>query len=101
MLLDHSDYTMAVLIVGGDRVAPYESFLQQQGYTPVRHLDGRRGSHCHRHIHDDTRLMVILVDYVNHSLARKMRESAKSRGVPVIHCRRCIGQLQQALTGLA
>lgn len=88
---------MTTLIVGGDRVSPYRDYLHARGYAPVRHWDGRRGSDSRRALPVDMRLMVIIVDQVNHGLAGKMRRLAKERGVPVIHCRRSLPQLAEAL----
>ncbi|AYH42900.1 DUF2325 domain-containing protein [Azoarcus sp. DN11] len=92
---------MTAVIVGGDRVASYRDCLSNHGYAPVRHWDGRRGSDSHRPIPADTRLVVIIIDQVNHGLASKMRRLAKERGVPVIYCRRCLPQLDEAVSGLA
>jgi hypothetical protein len=91
---------MSVLIVGGDRVTPYRDYLHSKGFDDVRHWNGRKGSDSHRQIPLDTRLIVILVDYVNHSLATKTRRNARDRGLPVIFCKRCVAQLEQALEGL-
>jgi len=92
---------MAALIVGGDRVGTYKDFLVQQGYAPVRHWSGRKQSECHRTIPVDTRVVVVMVDYVNHGLARKIRRSADDMDVPVVFSRRCVGQLSNALAGVA
>ena len=91
---------MAALIVGGDRVsASYREFLAASGFGPVRHWSGRKPGECHRQIPADTRLVVLLVDQLNHGLARKVRREASERAVPVIFCKRCIGQLSEALAG--
>lgn len=92
---------MAALIVGGDRVGTYKDFLVQQGYEPVRHWSGRKQSECHRTIPVDTRVVVVMVDYVSHGLARKIRRSAGDMDVPVVFSRRCVGQLSNALAGVA
>lgn len=88
---------MTAVIVGGDRVAPYQDYLHRRGYAPVRHWDGRRGSDSRRAIPADARLMVIMVDQVNHGLAGKMRRLARERGVPVIFCQRSLPQLAAEL----
>lgn len=88
---------MAALIVGGDKVASYREFLVTQGYAPVRHWTGRMPGECHRSIPLDTRLVVVMVDQVNHGLARKIRRSAAAMAVPVVFCRRSLGQLSGVL----
>lgn len=88
---------MAALIVGGDRVAPYRDFLASQGFGPVRHWCGRKPGASHRRIPIDTRLVVVMVDQVNHGLARKIRRVAEDMAVPVVFSKRSIGQLGDAL----
>jgi len=88
---------MSALIIGGDRVAAYREYLLSQGYGTIRHWNGRKNSECHRQIPADTRLIVVLIDQVNHGLARKARRVANEMQVPVVFCRRCLGQLGEAL----
>jgi hypothetical protein len=89
---------MTTLIVGGDRVNTYREFLLEQGLGPVLHWNGRNNSECHRKIPARTRLLVILVDQVNHRLAIKMRRIAGDMDLPVIFSRRSIVQLDEAIT---
>lgn len=91
---------MAALIVGGDRVAPYKDFLASRGFAPVRHWSGRKPGTCHRPIPLDTRVVVLMVDQVNHGLARRIRRVAEGMAVPVVFSRRSVGQLGDALSGL-
>jgi hypothetical protein len=88
---------MSTLIVGGDRVNTYKDFLLAQGFGPVLHWNGRNKSVCHRTIPVSTRLVVIMVDQVNHRLAIKMRRDAEELDLPVVFSRRSIGQLDQAI----
>jgi len=90
---------MSALIVGGDRVAPYRDYLLQQGYEVVHHWNGRRQSECHRRIPVDTRLVVVLVDQINHGLARKVRRSADDMGVAVVFTRCSVCHLHAELLG--
>lgn len=88
---------MSALIVGGDRVKAYKEFLVEQGYVPVRHWTGRNSSECHRQIPVDTRLVIVMVDQINHGLAKKIKKVAYEMAVPVIFSRRSVGQLSGAL----
>lgn len=88
---------MSALIVGGDRVAPYRSYLQQRGFVSVLHWNGRKNSECHRRIPGDIELILVLVDQVSHGLARKVRRQANELGVPLLFSRRSRGQLENAL----
>ncbi|NTV71367.1 MAG: DUF2325 domain-containing protein [Azonexaceae bacterium] len=92
---------MAALIVGGDRVDSFRDYLAGQGYQPVRHWSGRKPGECHRSIPVDTRVVVVMVDQINHGLARKIRRVADAMDVPVVFSKRSVGQLSGALAGLA
>ena len=91
---------MAALIIGGDRVAAYSSYLQRLGYATIRHWNGRRKSECHRQIPVDTSLVVILIDQVNHGLARKARRTANEMRVPIVFSGSGVGQLGEAMASL-
>lgn len=91
---------MSALIVGGDRIGSYRDFLAERGFSPVRHWPGRKHSECHRCIPRDTRLIVVMVDQVNHGLARKVRQVAGEMAVPVVFSRRSIGQLGSLLAAV-
>ncbi|MEY4591793.1 MAG: hypothetical protein RIR18_688 [Pseudomonadota bacterium] len=88
---------MSALIVGGDRISTYRDFLTSRGFANVRHWTGRKNSECHRELPVDTELVVVLVDYVNHGLARKIRRIAGERDVPIVFSKRSIGQLDSQL----
>lgn len=91
---------MSALIVGGDRIHSYKEYLSEQGFAPVRHWNGRRHSECHRELPIDTRLVVVMVDQINHGLALKMRRLAAARDLPVVYCRRSLGQLCEGIANL-
>ncbi len=91
---------MAALIIGGDRVAVYITYLQRLGYATIRHWNGRRKSECHRQIPVDTNLVVILIDQVNHGLARKARRTANEMRVPIVFSGSGVGQLGEAMASL-
>ena len=89
---------MSTLFVGGDRINSYKAFLLEQGFGPVLHWNGRKYSECHRTIPASIRLVVILVDQVNHPLAIKLRRVADELDLPVVFSRRSIGQLDEAIS---
>ena len=91
---------MEALIVGGDRVSTYRDFLAQRGYESIHHWSGRRQSECHRSMPADLNLVVVLVDYVNHGLARSVKQMANRQKVPIIFSRRSVGQIDMELCQL-
>jgi len=89
------------LIIGGDHVDRYKSFLHERGFASVTHWDGRRKSECHRQLPQTLDLIVIMVDQVSHGLLYKMRRQADDRRLPVIYTQRSVTQLAQALDKLS
>lgn len=87
----------SALIIGGDHVGRYKSFLLEHGYAEVSHWDGRRKSECHRCLPQSLDLVVIMVDQVSHGLLYKMRRQADERHLPVIYTQRSVTQLAKAL----
>ncbi|MBK8535483.1 MAG: DUF2325 domain-containing protein [Candidatus Competibacteraceae bacterium] len=87
---------MSALIVGGDRIGKFQRRLQQLGHQDVHHWCGRNSSECHRIIPSDTRLIVIVIDQVNHKLATRVRRMADTRNLPIVFSRRCIAEFNQA-----
>jgi hypothetical protein len=88
---------MAALIVGGDRIERYRSYLHEKGFSRVTHWSGRKQSDCRREIPGDTRLIVMMVDQINHGFASRIRKTADARNLPVVFCRRSIEQLRTGL----
>jgi hypothetical protein len=86
-----------VLIIGGDHVERYKSFLYAQGYASVMHWDGRRKSECHRSLPQSLDLLVIMVDQISHGLLYKMRRLADERALPIVYTQRSMTQLASQL----
>ncbi|MFM8461226.1 MAG: hypothetical protein ACKOAB_04010 [Polynucleobacter victoriensis] len=55
---------MAVLIVGGDRISNIRDYLNNHGYQNVNHWAARRNSDCHKVIPKNTKLIVVLTDFL-------------------------------------
>lgn len=88
---------MTALIVGGDYVKPIKKVIAGKGVRRIEHWDGRKPSDLRKTFPKDTRLVVLLCDYLNHGLAKKVRDDAERLGLPVIYCRRSLGQFCRKL----
>jgi len=89
------------LIIGGDHVDRYKTFLIEHGFESVTHWDGRRKSECHRRLPQALDLVVIMVDQVSHGLLYTMRRQADERHLPVIYTQRSVTQLAKALESIS
>ena len=78
---------MAALIVGGDNIESIRGELQAQGIRQVTHWTGRKHGDKHYVIPRNVELVVVLVNFVNHSLSSKMKKEAKRLSLPVIYSR--------------
>ncbi len=97
ILPDTGRYEMTALIVGGDYIKPIEKIITDRGVPKVRHWTGRKAGDLKRTVPKDTQFVVLLLDYLNHGLAKKVRGDADRLGLPVIYCRRSLGQFCEKL----
>ncbi len=84
-----------VLVVGGDHLGAIRSNLESLGLGSVHHVRGRNVGRVD--IPAGTQLVVVLVDYINHNLARKVKAEAKRRELPVVFARRSWSAICQSL----
>ena len=79
---------MAILVVGGDSVDAITERANAGGRGYVEHWSGRKTRDQMRSIPKDTEAVVLVLDRVNHTLARKVRTEATRRGLPVFFQKR-------------
>jgi hypothetical protein len=91
---------MTALIVGGDYIKPIEKLISERGVRKVEHWTGRKAGDLKKTVPKDTRFVVLLLDYLNHGLAKKVRGDADRLGLPIIYCRRSLGQFCEKLDEL-
>jgi hypothetical protein len=78
---------MTILVVGGDSAETFrQRAAQQRGQ--VEHWSGRKTRDAGKSIPKNTAAVVVILDRVSHSLARKVRLEATLRGLPVFFQRR-------------
>ncbi len=91
---------MTALIVGGDYIKQLERIIADRGVRRIEHWTGRKSGDLRRTVPKDTGLVVLLCDYLNHGLARKIKTDAERLGLPVLYCRRSLGQFSEKLDEL-
>ena len=87
---------MTVLIVGGDRISNIRDFLGAHGYQTINHWAARRNSDCHKVIPKNTQLIVVLTDFLNHGMAKRLRKDATQLGLPVVFSKNSVSDLSYA-----
>ncbi len=88
---------MSALIVGGDHVESLKRQVIEQGHHNVEHWSGRKKGFLNRSVSSNTRLIIMVCDYVNHSLANSLKNQAQRKGIPLIYCRHSSHELKQKL----
>jgi len=88
------------LIVGGYYVEPLKRLLKDKGIDLIVHWTGDKTNDVRKMIPRKTLLVLILCDFVNHTLARKVKEEAGRMGLPVFCCRSSMGEVRMKLNHL-
>jgi hypothetical protein len=91
---------MTALVVGGDYIETLKRELLAHGLKRVEHWDGRRSRFTKRVIPGGARLVVILYDYVSHSVSNALKQQATKNGIPLVFCRSSSHELRRKLEGL-
>jgi hypothetical protein len=75
----------SVLIVGGDQVASIKQLLTNHGVDHINHWSGRKAGDSNKVIPQDTKMIVLITNWISHSITHKIKRSALSRGIKVIY----------------
>lgn len=74
---------MATLIIGGDKIDSIKDELFAQGVTNIAHWAGRKHGDKNNVIPKNTQRIVVLTNYVSHSLVGKIKKEAKRLSIPI------------------
>ncbi len=86
------------MIVGADHLSTIVKNLKSMGIGHIEHITGRNGSDRKKFsIPLATQLVIVLVDFVNHTTARNIKEEAKAKGVPLVFAKRSWCSIQNKL----
>jgi hypothetical protein len=76
---------MAALIIGGDNIKSIREELHTRGINQVTHWSGRKSGDRNNVIPDNIELVVVVINYVNHSFSCKVKKAARRLNLPVIY----------------
>jgi hypothetical protein len=89
---------MSIMLVGADHLGSIEKKLQTLGIHSIDHVSGRNVSDRKRFkCPISTTLIVVFIDYINHTTAKNIKQMAKSQGVPLVFTNRSWSSLQDKL----
>ncbi|MDP3088783.1 MAG: DUF2325 domain-containing protein [Methylotenera sp.] len=75
----------SVLIVGGDQVAGIKQVLTHYGVDHIHHWSDRKPGDRNKTIPNDTKIIVLITNWISHSITHKIKRHAMSRGIQVIY----------------
>lgn len=74
----------SALIVGGDKIEGIKQVLATYGVDDIDHWPGRKAGDSNKVIPQNTRLIVLVTDWVSHSFTVKVKRNAARRGVRIV-----------------
>jgi len=89
---------MSLMIVGADNLGSIRDNVKNLGFEEIIHLDGRKKSKFRNfEIPADTDFILVMTDYINHAVMRKVKRAAKTSDVSVIYARRSWASIYKKL----
>jgi hypothetical protein len=74
-----------VLIVGGDHVDGIKKIVSEFGSHEIAHWTGRKSGDHHKQIPMNTKLVVLVTSWVNHSFTYAIKRAATKRKLKVVY----------------
>lgn len=75
----------SVLIVGGDQVDGIKEVFDNFGISKINHWSGRKAGDSNKVIPQNTKVIVLITKWINHSITYKLKRDAVKRGIKVIY----------------
>lgn len=88
---------MSVLVIGGDRIKAICKKLEEKGFDEINHVTGRKKNDIKLDISDNTDLVLILTDFIGHTLCKKIKKELKQKDVTTIFARRSWTTIEKEL----
>jgi hypothetical protein len=73
------------LIVGGDQIDGIRQVLGSYGIKHIDHWSGRKVGDSKRAIPQDTKLIVLVTDWISHTFTHNIKRNAAKRGVRIVY----------------
>ena len=75
----------SVLIVGGDQIDGIKQVLINHGIQHINHWSGRKVGDSNKVIPFDTEIIVLITNWISHSITHKVKKNAMKRSIKVIY----------------
>lgn len=87
----------SIMVVGGDRLKHITDRLENEGYKDIIHLDGRKSSMVKRDIPEHTEFILVITDFINHNMAKVIKEKAKKQAKPIYFVKHSWSAIQKII----
>lgn len=92
---------MTALVIGADYLGAIEYKMREKGVTEIAHITGRNPGELKRmNIPKTTAFVLVFTDYVNHNMARTVKNHAKAQSVPLVYAKRSWCAVERKLAGI-
>ncbi|BBB93401.1 MAG TPA: DUF2325 domain-containing protein [Methylomusa anaerophila] len=89
---------MMVMVIGADYLGTIEEKLRELGVTEITHVDGRNPGKIKRlNIPKAAKFILVFTDYVNHNMAKVIKNQAKAQEIPLVYAKRSWCALEKKL----
>ncbi|WP_411680279.1 DUF2325 domain-containing protein [Clostridium thailandense] len=88
---------MSILLVGGDRLGNIKEKLIESGFKNIEHVSGRKNSDKKIKIPEKTDLVLVLVDYVGHTLTEFVKKESKRTGTKIAFSKRSWTHMEKTI----
>ncbi|MFZ3589318.1 DUF2325 domain-containing protein [Bacillus sp. DJP31] len=79
---------ISLMVVGADHLGTITGKLLNTGFGEVLHIDGRKVNSVKKGIPESIDMVFVLTDYVNHNLAKVIKQKAKEQSKPIYFVKR-------------
>lgn len=87
-----------LLIVGADHLGNITDKLTNYGFQEIIHMNGRKVNMVKRQIPEHIDVVFVITDFVNHNLAKKIKQKAKEQEVPTFFVKRSWCSISKVLS---
>lgn len=88
---------MDIVIFGGDHLGNIPDLLHDHGVKLVKHVTGRKRRDLKADIPSNVTAVLVLTDYLSHSMLLEIKANARRRGIKTVFSKRSWPQINQAM----
>ena len=88
---------MNITIIGGDNIEQINCHLCENGFCIIKHISGRKGNHKCFDIPQNSDVVLVFTDYINHCLCKHIKKETQRLGIRTIFSKRSWSYLQALL----